>query len=95
MHKYYLKITKYDPKGYLTTEAKLLPADSEQRLAELETQYNAMRYTNEDGTPGFSMYKTEDGTTGGKMYKTEVMVTRACPMSEEEWAAIKAIHGVV
>ena len=83
MHKYYLKITKYAPEGWLTAEAKLLPADTEQRLAELETQYKAMRYTNEDGNPGFSMYKTE------------VMVTRACPMTAEEWEAIKAIHGVV
>lgn len=83
MHKYYLKITKYAPEGYITNEARLLPADSEQKLAELEAQYNSMRYTK------------EDGSAGNKMYKVEVMVTRACPMTAEEWATIKAIHGVV
>lgn len=83
MHKYYLKITKYTESGALTNEAKLISADTEQRLAELEAQYKAMRYV------------AEDGTVGLKMYKVEVMVTRACPMSDEEWAALKAIHGVV
>lgn len=59
MHKYILKLTQYSEQGSLTSNVTFRPYDSAQALSDAYTQYERMRYTNEDGTVGLKMYKVE------------------------------------
>lgn len=59
MHKYIIRLTKYTEAGAPTNDISYVAADTPQGLAEQVKKYGKMRYTNEDGTPGFKMFKVE------------------------------------
>lgn len=59
MHKYILKLTAYTEAGAPTSNITFKTYDTPQALSDAVTMYRKMRYTNEDGTVGFSMYKVE------------------------------------
>ena len=59
MHKYIISLTKYTEEGAPTNEKTFVTADTPQQLADKVKQYNAMRYTNEDGTTGNKMYRVD------------------------------------
>lgn len=57
MHKYILKVTQYSEAGALTSNITFKPYDTAQALSDALTQYDRMRYTNEDGTVGMKMFE--------------------------------------
>lgn len=59
MHKYIIKLTKYTEAGAPTGDITYVNADTPQGLADKVKQYRKMRYSKEDGNPGFAMYKVE------------------------------------
>lgn len=65
MNKYLLKLIKYAPEGYLTTEVSLVKADTAQDLSDKYTKYNNMHFVTHD----------EEGheIIGNKMYQVHPM----------------------
>ena len=59
MHKYIIKLMKYTETGAPTSDITYVTADTPQGLADKVKQYRKMRYVNEDGTQGFSVYKVD------------------------------------